>query len=163
MQVAAVLAYETNREVYMIKLEEVNKCNYEYCIYLELEPSQKGNLTPNSISIAQSKFETRFRTRAICKDDEVIGFLAYCHEDEPEDLEHYWLFRFMFDKAHQGKGYASEALQLLIDEVRALGGKRLQTMHKPRNVNAGSAYKKFGFREIGVLDDGDIHLEISVR
>ena len=147
----------------MITLEEVSKNNYEDCIFLELEPSQIGNLTPNSISIAQSKFETHFRTRAIYKNDEVIGFLTYCHEDDPEALELYWLFRFMFGKESQGKGYASKALQLLIDEVRELGGKRLQTMHKPSNVNAGSAYREFGFEEIGVLDDGDIHLEILVR
>jgi len=147
----------------MITLQEVNKDNYEDCIDLELEPSQLGNLTPNAISIAQSKFETHFRTRAICKENEVIGFLTYCHEDEPENFELYWLFRFMFDKAHQGKGYAQKALQLLVDEVRDLGGKKLQTMHKPNNIHAGSAYRNFGFREIGVLDDGDIHLEILVR
>lgn len=147
----------------MIRLEEVHKDNYEDCIYLELESDQMGNLTPNSISIAQSKFETHFRIRAIYKDDEVIGFLTYCQEDEPEDPELYWLFRFMFDKAHQGKGHASKALQLLMDEVSELGGKRLQTMHKPANVNAESAYMKFGFTKIGVLDDGDIHLEILVR
>jgi len=147
----------------MIKLQEVNKDNYEDCIDLELEPSQKGNLTPNSISIAQSKFETHFRTRAIYRDDEVIGFLTYCHENEPEDLEVYWLFRFMFDSTHQGKGYAQKALQLLLDEVRDLGGKKLLTMHKPSNANASSAYRKFGFREIGVLDDGDILLEMLVR
>lgn len=146
----------------MIKLEEVSILNYESCINLELEPSQVENLTSNAISIAQSKYELHFRTRAICKNDEVIGFLVYCHEDEPEDLKLYWLFRFMFDKAHQGKGYASRALELLMTEVRALGGKTLLTMHKPSNVNAGSAYRKFGFTEIGVLDDGDILLEIQI-
>ena len=147
----------------MIRLEEVSINNYEDCIELELEPEQRGNLTSNSISIAQSKFETHFRTRAIYNDSEVVGFLTYCHEVEPEDLELYWLFRFMFDKAHQGNGYASKALELLIDEIRELGGKRLYTMHKPTNVHASSAYKKFGFKKIGVLDDGDIHLEITVQ
>lgn len=146
----------------MIRLEEVTKNNYEDCIYLELEPHQMGYLTPNSISIAQSKFEVHYRTRAIYNDDEVIGFLTYRQEDEPENLDQYRLFRFMFDKAHQGKGYASTALQLLMDEVRGLGGKRLQTMYKPGNVNAESAYTKFGFRKIGVLDDGYTHLEILI-
>lgn len=149
--------------MYMIELRELSIDNYEDCIALELESEQLGNLTPNAISIAQSKFETHYRKRAIYKDNVVIGFLTYCHEDDPEDLEDFWLFRFMFDKAHQGKGYASKALQLLVDEIRILGGKRLQTMHKPSNVNARSACKKFGFSEIGILDDGDIHLEILIR
>jgi len=146
----------------MISLQEVDRENYEDCLTLELEPCQKGNLTSNAVSIAQSKFETHFRIRAICKQGEVIGFLAYCRDDEPGVVDLYWLFRFMFDKAHQGKGYAQEALTLLVDEIKELGGKRLQTMHKPGNSNAGSAYRKFGFKEIGVLDDGDIHLEIRL-
>ena len=146
----------------MITLREVDKYNYEACIDLELEPEQMSNLTTNAISIAQSKFELHFRPRAIYKDNEVIGFLVYCHEDNPEDLELYWLFRFMFDRRHQRRGYASAALRLVVDEVRALGGTRLQTMHKPNNANASSAYRKFGFREIGVLDDGDVHLELRL-
>lgn len=144
----------------MITLREVDRDNYEACIALELEPGQKGNLTTNAISIAQSKFELHFRPRAIYKDNEVVGFLVYCHEDDPEDLELYWLFRFMFDRRHQNHGYASTALQLLVNEVRALGGRRLHTMHKPNNVHAASAYKKFGFSDIGFLDDGDVHLEL---
>jgi len=146
----------------MISLKELSVHNYQDCIDLELEPSQVGNLTSNAISIAQSKYESHFRPRAICKNDEVVGFLVYCHEDEPVDLELYWLFRFMFDSKHQGKGYAASALELLTAEVRALGGKKLLTMHKPSNLNARSAYRKFGFKEIGVLDDGDILLEIRV-
>jgi len=146
----------------MIKLKELNKENYLACILLELHPGQVDNLASNAISIAQSKFEKHYRTRAIYKENEVIGFLAFCHEDDPEDLELYWLFRFMIDKRFQGKGYSSEALKLLADEVKALGGKKLQTMYRPKNIQAAKAYKAFGFKEIGVLDDGDIHLELEV-
>ena len=74
----------------MIRLEKVTRDNYEDCIFLELEPTQEGNLTPNVVSIAQSKYELHFRTRAIYKENEVVGFLTYCHEDELEDLEFYW-------------------------------------------------------------------------
>lgn len=146
----------------MITLKEVDKFNYEACFTLELEPNQIGNLTSNAISIAQSKYESHYRTRAIYRNDDVIGFLVYCHDDDPEDLNLYWLFRFMIDKKHQNKGYAAVVLQLLVEEVSALGGERIFTMHKPSNINAGSAYRKFGFKEIGVLDDGDILLELQV-
>ena len=146
----------------MITLEKVSKSNYLDCIRLELFPGQEQFLASNAVSIAQSRFEPHYQTRAICEDDKVVGFLAYCHEDDPEDLELYWLFRFMIDKNNQGRGIASDVLKLLVAEVRQLGGKRLCTMFKPGNTNADSAYKKFGFSEVGVLDDGDIHLEIAV-
>lgn len=146
----------------MIRLEEVNKTNYLDCIRLELFPGQERFLASNAVTIAESKFEQHYQTRAIYDDDTIIGFLAYCHEDDPEDLELYWLFRFMIDKGRQGGGAASEALKLLVQEVRSLGGTRLCTMHTPENVYAASAYRKFGFAEVGVLDDGDIHLEVAL-
>ncbi len=68
----------------------------------------------------------------------------------------------MIDKEHQGKGFSFEALTILVEEVKVLGGKRLQTMHKPTNKNAASAYKKIGFKNIGILDDGDSHLELKL-
>lgn len=131
----------------MISLQEVTRDNY---------------LASNAVTIAQSKFEPHYRLKAIYKDHKVIGMLAFCHEDEPEDLELYWLFRLMLDKQYQGQGLAAQILNLVLQEIRALEGKRLQTMHKPSNRAANSAYRKFGFQEIGVLEDGDIHLEIQV-
>jgi len=147
----------------MISLREVTKDNYLDCIHLKLDPEQQKFLAPNSVSIAQSKFISTHRTRAICKDNNVVGFLSFTHEDDPEDLELFWLFRFMIDKEFQAQGISQQVLKLLVEEVKALGGKRLQTMHSPTNMNASSAYKKFGFTEIGVLDDGDIHLELPLK
>lgn len=61
----------------------------------------ESNLAPNAYTIAESKFETHHHVREIYKDDEVIGMLSYCYEDDSIDTELYWLFRFMLDKNHQ--------------------------------------------------------------
>ncbi len=144
----------------MINLKPVNKNNWKACVKLSLYPNQKGNLASNSNTIAESKFETHHHVRAIYKDDEVIGMLSYCFEDEPIDKELYWLFRFMFDKNHQGKGYAPQAIDLVAKEVKSIGGKRLRTMCKPTNTVAAKVYQGFGFKQIGKLDDGDILFEM---
>lgn len=146
----------------MIELKEVVKENWVDCINLSLRPEQVGNLASNSDTIAQSKFETHHRVRAIYCENKVIGLLSYCHETDPVDLELFCIFRFMIDKDHQGKGYGSQALALVAEEIKAAGGKRIQTMHKPKNKAAAKSYRNFGFKEIGVLDDGDIHLEIKL-
>lgn len=146
----------------MIKLKPVVKNNWVACVKLSLLPEQEGNLAPNAYTIAESKFETHYHVRAIYKEDEVIGLLSYCYEDDPLDTELYWLFRFMFDKNHQGKGYASKVLKLVVEEVNSLGGKRLLTMCKPTNMNAAKVYQKFGFKKTGQLDDGDVLFEIQV-
>jgi len=153
------VARETN---IMINLRPVDKNNWVACVKLSLLPEQEGNLAPNVYTIAESKFNAHYQLRAIYKDDEVVGFLAYCYEDDPIDTELYWLFRFMLDKNNQGKGFASLALDLVVEEVISLEGKRLRTMCKPTNTVAEKVYQGFGFEQIGILDDGDILFEIQL-
>ncbi len=144
-----------------IELKEVTKENWIDCIDLSLYPEQEGKLASNVASIAESKFEPHYQLRAIYKQEKVIGFLAFCVEDDPPDPELYWIFRFMIDRDFQSQGYGTKALKLVIEEIKNLGAKRIQTMHKPKNKIAGKLYQKIGFSYIGNLDDGDLLMEIS--
>ena len=145
-----------------IKLKEVTKENWIDCINLSLYPEQEKNLASNIESIAESKFEPHYQLRAIYKDKKAIGFLAFCVEDDPPDPELYWIFRFMVDKNFQGLGYGKKALNLVIEEIKQLGAKRIYTMHKPTNKKAGKLYQKAGFSYIGNLDDGDLLMEMKI-
>lgn len=147
----------------MIRLEEISKENWVECARLSLAPEQEGFVAPAVYSIAESKFLPIHRLRAIYTGDVLVGMLCFCHEDDPvDDFELYWLFRLLIDKDHQGKGYGTAAIRELLEEVKALGGKRLRTMHKPVNEIARKVYVGLGFREIGVLDDGDILYELEL-
>ncbi|MDJ0635580.1 MAG: GNAT family N-acetyltransferase [Xenococcaceae cyanobacterium MO_188.B29] len=145
-----------------IKLKEVTKDNWIDCIDLSLYPEQEKNVASNVASIAESKFEPHYQLRAVYKEQKVIGFLAFCVEVDPPDPELYWLFRFMIDKHFQGQGYGTKALNLVIEEIRQLGAKRIHTMHKPSNKTAGKLYQKAGFVYIGHLDDGDLLMEKKI-
>ncbi len=145
-----------------ISIKEVDRNNWIDCVRLSLHPEQEAFLASNSDTIAESKFELHHRVRAIYHGSEVVGLLSYCHEDDPLDLEVYWLFRFMVDKHVQGKGYGRRALELMLAEVVSLGGKTVKTMHKPSNTSASSLYQTLGFEERGYLDDGDVLLELSL-
>ncbi|MBE9167014.1 GNAT family N-acetyltransferase [Pleurocapsales cyanobacterium LEGE 06147] len=118
-----------------IELKEVTKNNWIDCIHLSLYPEQESNLASNVVSIAESKFEPHYQLRAIYKKEKVIGFLAFCVEDDPPEPELYWLFRFMLDKDFQGKGYGTKALNLVIDEIIQLGGKRIYTKLVPKTTD----------------------------
>jgi len=113
-------------------------------------------------SIAESKFEPHFRPRVIYADGEVVGFLMYCVETDPPDPELYWLFRLTIDVQHQGQGYGTTAIKLVMTEMKTLGDKRIRTMHRPENQVAGELYRSLGFQKIGMLEDGDVELEIVV-
>lgn len=145
-----------------IHLKDVDINNWVDCIKLSLHPYQEKSLASNSVTIAESKYEKHHRLRAIYKGDTIIGMLSFCHETQPLDLELYWLFRFMIDQNYQRKGYGTKVLDILKNEVKSLGGKRLQTMCKPNNILALNAYKKYGFEEVGTLEDGDILFELKL-
>ncbi len=146
-----------------IALRALDKKNWLACAKLELPEAQKGFVAPNVFSIAQSKVETHYCPRVICFDDEVVGFLMYCEDDEPADARRaFWIFRMMLAEPYQGKGIGREAMTLAIAEIRATGGEVVQTMYKPSNEAAGRLYRKLGFREDGVLEDGDIKLVMDL-
>ncbi|MEY4520737.1 MAG: hypothetical protein RLZZ499_3337 [Cyanobacteriota bacterium] len=145
-----------------ISLSEVTKDNWINCIYLSLHPEQEGNLASNVATIAESKFEPNNQLRAIYKNDQIIGMLAYCIEDEPINPEVYWIFRFMIDKDFQGKGYGTKALNLVMTEIAQLGAKKIYTSHKPKNKIASNLYKKVGFVYIGERDSGNLLMEKEI-
>lgn len=145
----------------MVTLRDVTAENWRSCIGLSLHDHQVGYVASNVGTIAESKFNPHFHIRAIYADDLLVGMLAYCHEDDPEDLELYWIFRLMIDRHYQGNGYGIDAMRLAIDEIKKLGAKRVRTMHKPENSAAAAIYAKLGFRPAGTLDDGDCLLELD--
>ncbi len=63
-------------------------------------------------------------------------------EDVPE--VGYWIAR-----GHRGKGYASEALDGLLQIARVLGIRRVQAGHYLDNPASGAVLRKLGFRETG--------------
>ena len=144
----------------MVILKDVTIENWRDCIQLSLGDDQVGFVASNVATIAESKFNPHIHLRAIYAEEILVGMLAYCHEDDPEDLELFWVFRLMIDFAHQGQGYGTSAMRLAIDEITQLGGKRIKTMHKPNNSVASSLYNGLGFSPAGFLDDGDCLLEL---
>ena len=147
----------------MITLRPVDRNNWVACGRLALGDHQKGLVAGNMATIAESKFEPHYHLKAIYKDEQVVGMLAYCHENDPEDLELYWIFRLMIDVSHQGKGFGFSAMKLAIHEMKDLGATRIRTMHQPGNAIASSLYEKLGFARTGaVLDDGDIVRELDL-
>ena len=149
----------------MVTLQNVTAQNWRDCIRLKIHEDQVQFVASNVATIAESKFNPHFHLRAIYADQQLVGMLAFCHENDPEDLELFWIFRLMIDVAQQRNGFGLEAMRLAIEEIQMLGGKRVRTMHKPENTAAATLYAKLSFCEVGRLDDGDRLLErvLSVR
>jgi diamine N-acetyltransferase len=141
-----------------ITLREITKETVRAVMRLEVAEAQTSFVAPNSVSIAQAHFEPKAWFRAIYAGDEPVGF-AMLHED-PDEAE-YFLWRFMIDHGHQGKGYGRRAIELLTDRVRTLPrATRLLTSYVPGDGGPGPFYHRCGFVDTGEEDHGELLTEL---
>lgn len=146
----------------MITLNPVTRDNWLNCIKLELSEEQRPWVASNLFSIAESSFYSHHELRCVYLDEKVVGFAAYRRED-PEGIGNlYLIFRLMVDQHYQGRGIGARAIELLLEEMRHVGGRRARTMFRTGNAVAGQLYKKAGFTEVGENADGDTVLDIHL-
>ncbi len=132
----------------VISLKEVTAENWYACCQLSMAEEQERFVEPNSVSIAQSKYEPTLRLRAIYLRQDLVGFLMY--NTEPEELGGHWIYRLMIDKGYQRKGIAKYAMRLIIDEMAtSLDCKRIVAGYSPDNTPAGALYASLGFEDRG--------------
>lgn len=126
-----------------ITLRPVTKENWENAAKLEVREDQQGFVAPNVWSIAETQFHHWTRPMAIYNGGTMVGFLVYGRD--PDDGE-YWLYRYMIDRRHQGKGFGKQGLTALIVHLRTLPDCRGITVgYQPENLAAERLYLSAGF------------------
>jgi diamine N-acetyltransferase len=145
----------------MITLQEITKDNLIEIIDLDVNKEQQDQVSPNSISIAQGNYSKTAWFRGIYHNEIPVGFVMLdINENEC------YLWRYMIDKNHQGKGYGKDALLIVIEFVKKLANiKELKSSYVPKpTYDAGDFYKKIGFIETGKLDDStEIGIKYSIQ
>lgn len=145
-----------------VKLRDVTAKNWRAVARLELSPDQQDLVADNLYSIAESKFDPTAHPRAVYADGEPVGFLMYDVSDEGKKREAL-IYRFMIDRRHQGKGYGRAALELAIDEIRAMPKvRKVSISYMPDNAVAKAFYASLGFVEAGVDEDGEMMAELAL-
>ena len=143
-----------------IELRPVDDDNREAVLALSVREDQPF-VAPNDVSLRQFA-ETEeeapgvARPFAIYADEELVGFCMVIFDPDDEDEEdRYYLWRFMIDQRHQGKGYGQAALDAIIRYFRDNGADRLYLSTEPENERGLHVYHKAGFKETGVISDGE--------
>jgi len=67
------------------------------------------------------------------------------YRDPPEV---FWIWRFMVDAGHQGKGYGWRALELLVEEARADGAGEIKLSFHPGEHSPQGFYERFGLQRL---------------
>ena len=114
----------------------------------ELEPheAQSGFVAPNAVSIAQAHFNPVAVFRAIYADEEPVGFIMWRPANDGASC---FLWRFMVDGRHQGKGYGREAIALWLEGLRQEGYKLATLSYVPADGGPHAFYLAQGFRDTG--------------
>jgi diamine N-acetyltransferase len=137
-----------------IRLVPVTEANRTLVASLELAPDQMDFVASNAESLDEADRDEDARPRAVMAQDGVVGFLMY---EAPLDDDEARIYRFMIDRAYQGKGYGKAALREVLEEIRRLGHIRhVSICYEPENEGARYLYRAAGFVEEGLDEDGEM-------
>lgn len=140
----------------MLHLKTITKDNWIKAISLKVREDQVKFVASNAVSLAQLNYLENFHAKGIYYGDEMIGFTLYGLDGDDHE---YWIYRMMIDQKHQGKGYGKEAVQLVVEDIRAMKEPHHQTItlsYEPDNEHAKRIYEKMGFQEIdGLVIEGE--------
>ncbi|SFB10078.1 GNAT family N-acetyltransferase [Clostridium frigidicarnis] len=149
-----------------IQFKDINKENWIQCIFLTTDKENKHSLceefvASNALSLAQSKVEKGWITKAIYDEDKMIGFTmyGYCHEDN-----FYEICRLMIDYKYQGKGYGKAALARIIEEMKRFKGcNEIFLSFDPENEIGKHIYETFGFKDTGKIIDDELLYSLNLN
>jgi diamine N-acetyltransferase len=151
----------------VVTLREITAETVRAVCNLEVAPAQRALVAPNAFSIAQAHFEPAAWFRAICAGDAVVGFAMLYDPTRtatPDDPRVCFLWRFMIDARHQRRGYGAAAMRLLIDHVRSLAGVQAFALsYVPGEGSPRDFYARFGFRDTGEVDDGELVMRLPLQ
>ena len=149
-----------------IYLGDIDENNWEECIFLTTNKDGKHFVceefvASNALSIAQSKIQKGWITKAIYDESNMIGFTmyGYCYENE-----FYELCRIMIDHKYQGKGYGKLALQKIIEEMKKIKEcNKVFLSFDPENKIGKRLYESLGFQDAGKVIDGEILYSLTLK
>jgi diamine N-acetyltransferase len=137
-----------------ITLRPVTRANFSAVVGLMVTPEQADFVSPNLYSLAEAYVEPTWTPLAIYAGDDLVGFAMFGRDDETGN---WWLMRYMIDAQHQGRGYGTAALPVLVDVmVKRTGCGEIFLNYSPGNDVARRLYARMGFVPTGEVDGGEI-------
>jgi diamine N-acetyltransferase len=142
-----------------IRLVAVTEANLALVAAMELAPEQMDFVASNAESLEEAETDEDARPRVVVAGTCVVGFLMY---DAPRDDDEARIYRFMIDRASQGRGYGKAALREVLDEIQGLGHfSHVSICYEPDNDAARDLYRSAGFVEEGLDEDGEMIADIA--
>ncbi|HEL1614592.1 TPA: GNAT family N-acetyltransferase [Streptococcus suis] len=147
----------------MIRLELVNKDNFEAVLQVQLAPEDQRRVASVEYSLAQAwlyKDSGMILPYAVVSGRKVVGFAML--SIEPKDNS-YYLWRLLIDKKYQNQGFGKEVIRQVLRRARDDQQCHKVTVnyvignHKMRYI-----LEKLGFQSVG-LEGQEMKMELIIR
>ena len=137
-----------------MRLISVTEDNWMDVASLSVKEEQKGYVAPAIGILARGYVYRDCNVKIyVFENDGTIVGTALVREFTDEPLG-YDLQQFMIDKRYQGKGYGSQALEMILDELRKEGHyDHVELCVKKADTEAIRLYEKHGFVDSGYVDE----------
>jgi diamine N-acetyltransferase len=142
-----------------VVFREVTSDNLGEVLALVVAPEQLSYVSANAKSIAEAHFEPKAWFRAVAAGDELVGFVMVKRDPAAAD---FYIWRFMIDARHQGRGYGDAAARLLLDEARRDGAAEVTLSVVPGEHSARGFWERFGFEDTGEVRWGQIVMRLRL-
>lgn len=136
-----------------VRLAEIDEDNWEEIVLLTTREDGipvvcEQYVASNALSICQAVYEEEWVTKAIYCGKKAVGFTMFGYNQKTDRYE---ICRLMIDYRHQGKGFGSIALSLVIDEMidNYEDCYEIYLSVNPGNDRAKHIYRRAGFQDIG--------------
>jgi diamine N-acetyltransferase len=95
--------------------------------------------------------------------DTPVGFVMIADEvDGPDYVPHY-LWKLLIDERHQGRGFGTATLDLVVDLFRGRPDVEVLTAHAGQGEGSPIAfYERYGFQRTGEVVDGEVELQLRL-
>ena len=147
-----------------MELRDITEDNFIDAFNLKLGPGQDAFVSHPVRSLAQAYvYRNQCRPFGIYVSGKMVGYVMVIYD---YDVPEYDIWHMMIDSREQGKGYGSEALDMVIDYIRTKpfgNSDRIALTCNKNNPIAMKLYEKKGFSATGNEDEDEIELAMFLK
>jgi diamine N-acetyltransferase len=147
----------------LVELQPITQENFIEAFNLKLAPGQEEWVSHPIRSLAQAYvYREQCQPFGIYADGRMVGYVMVIYDYE---IPEYDIWHMAIDKAEQGRGYGSEALDRILEFIRTKpfgdSDRVALTCHGDNQV-ALRLYAKKGFEATGAVYDDEIELAMTI-
>ena len=131
-----------------ITLRPIDESNFIDCFNLQLGDGQDKFVSHPIRSLAQAYvYRDQCQPFGVYAGDTMIGYVMVIYD---YDEEAYNIWHMMIDKAYQGRGYGTQAIEALSEDLKGKAAAiRLEVTQE--NPRARALYERMGFQPVNYL------------